>query len=151
MHNERIPIGKMAQMNRVSIPTLRLYDEKGLLKPRYVDPDTGYRYYSIDQNARLDMIAYMRDLDMSLAEIRQALQTEDLALMEALLARKNEQLHQQMRQLKERHDAVERAIQSIERYRKSPATGTLSLEYICLLYTSPSPRDGLLSRMPSSA
>ena len=24
-------------------------------------------------------------------------------------------------------------------------------EYICLLYTSPSPRDGLLSRMPSSA
>ena len=26
-----------------------------------------------------------------------------------------------------------------------------SLPYICLLYTSPSPRDGLLSRMPSSA
>ena len=25
------------------------------------------------------------------------------------------------------------------------------LEYHCLLYTSPSPRDGLLSRMPSSA
>ena len=24
-------------------------------------------------------------------------------------------------------------------------------EYACLLYTSPSPRDGLLSRMPSSA
>ena len=29
---------------------------------------------------------------------------------------------------------------------------TFDLEYIfCLLYTSPSPRDGLLSRMPSSA
>ena len=25
------------------------------------------------------------------------------------------------------------------------------LLYVCLLYTSPSPRDGLLSRMPSSA
>ena len=25
------------------------------------------------------------------------------------------------------------------------------LVYVCLLYTSPSPRDGLLSRMPSSA
>ena len=24
-------------------------------------------------------------------------------------------------------------------------------QFICLLYTSPSPRDGLLSRMPSSA
>ena len=26
-----------------------------------------------------------------------------------------------------------------------------TLDYLCLLYTSPSPRDGLLSRMPSSA
>ena len=28
---------------------------------------------------------------------------------------------------------------------------TAQLSYLCLLYTSPSPRDGLLSRMPSSA
>src|SRR5664279_4582112 len=28
---------------------------------------------------------------------------------------------------------------------------TIMLYYLCLLYTSPSPRDGLLSRMPSSA
>ena len=27
----------------------------------------------------------------------------------------------------------------------------VELLYVCLLYTSPSPRDGLLSRMPSSA
>ena len=30
-------------------------------------------------------------------------------------------------------------------------TQGIPLSYICLLYTSPSPRDGLLSRMPSSA
>ena len=28
---------------------------------------------------------------------------------------------------------------------------TMEMVYTCLLYTSPSPRDGLLSRMPSSA
>jgi len=130
MKEKLLSIGKMALMNRVSISTLRLYDEKGLLKPRYVDSDTGYRYYSMEQNARLDMIAYMKELSMSLSEIAQVLQKEDLALIEELLARKNEQIHQQIRQLKARHDAVERAIQSIERYRKSPVTGTLSLEYI---------------------
>lgn len=125
-----IPIGKMAKINRISIPTLRLYDEKGLLKPRYIDPESGYRYYDIDQNARLDIIAYMKELGMSLSEIKEALEKEDISLIEELLARKNEQLHEQMRQLKARHDAVERAIQSIERCRKSPVTGTLSLEYI---------------------
>ena len=29
--------------------------------------------------------------------------------------------------------------------------GVVLMLYSCLLYTSPSPRDGLLSRMPSSA
>lgn len=120
----------MAKMNRISIPTLRLYDERGLLKPRYIDPETGYRYYDINQNARLDVIVYMKELGMSLAEIEQALQKEDITIIEELLAQKNEQLHEQMRQIKARHDAVERAIQSIERYRKSPTIGTLSLEYI---------------------
>ena len=125
-----IPIGKMAAMNRVSVPTLRLYDEKELLKPRYIDPETGYRYYDINQNARLEMIAYMKELGMSLAQITQVLQKEDISLIEELLSQKNEQIHQQMRQLKAQHDAVERAILSIERYRKSPSTGTFSLEYI---------------------
>ena len=32
-----------------------------------------------------------------------------------------------------------------------PANPDLAQSYDCLLYTSPSPRDGLLSRMPSSA
>ena len=33
----------------------------------------------------------------------------------------------------------------------NPQRGLTDDEMICLLYTSPSPRDGLLSRMPSSA
>ena len=42
-------------------------------------------------------------------------------------------------------------------YLESTASGLTSFSdgqydnYLCLLYTSPSPRDGLLSRMPSSA
>lgn len=130
MKEELLPIGKMAAINRVSISTLRLYDEKGLLKPRYIDPETGYRYYHIDQNARLDMIVYMKELGMSLAQIGEVLNREDISLIEELLSQKNEQIHQQMRDLKAQHGAVERAILSIERYRKSPVTGTFSLEYI---------------------
>ncbi len=130
MKEELLSIGKMAKLNRISISTLRLYDEMGLLVPRYVDPSSGYRYYDIYQNARLDMIAYMKELGMSLSEIANVFQKEDLTLIEEILSQKNEQIHEQIRALKARHDAVERAIMSIERYRKSPATGTMSLEYI---------------------
>ena len=36
-------------------------------------------------------------------------------------------------------------------YAITSIQGKLGHPWICLLYTSPSPRDGLLSRMPSSA
>ena len=130
MKRNLLSIGKMAEMNQTTVPTLRLYDQLGLLKPRHVDGQTGYRYYDINQNARLDMIAYMKELGMSLREIQGVLEAEDIALIEQILARKNEQIHEQMRALRLRHNAVERAIASIERYRKSPATGTIALEYI---------------------
>ncbi len=130
MDNSLLSIGKMSEINGISIPTLRLYDKKGLLKPAYTDAETGYRYYTLQQTARLDIIVYMKELGMSLVEIKDILEKEDVTLIESILAKKNEQLHEQMRKLKEQHDAVERTIAQIERYRKSPTTGTISLEYI---------------------
>ena len=130
MDNGLMSIGKAAEMSHLSVATLRLYDELGLLKPKYKDPETGYRYYDIAQNARLDMIVYMKELGMSLTEIGDVLEKEDIVLIETILTQKNEQLHRQMRELRAQHDAVERAIASIERYRKSPETGTVVLEYI---------------------
>ncbi len=130
MKEQLLSIGRMAEINNTSIPTLRLYDKMGLLKPCYVDQETGYRYYTLSQTARLDIIAYMKDLGMSLTEIGEVLRKEDIAIIEDILVQKDEQLHKQMRELKDRHDAVSRTITQIERYRKSPTTGTTSLEYI---------------------
>jgi len=124
-----LPIGKMAMANRVSVATLRLYDQMGLLAPAYIDEQTGYRYYDIRQSARLDIIRCMRDLEMPLSDIRTLLEKEDLTLIEDLLIRNNEQIHRKMRELHAMHDAIERTIASIERFRKSPVSGTISLEY----------------------
>ena len=43
------------------------------------------------------------------------------------------------------------ALKEIEAAEFEQKAYTKALVYACLLYTSPSPRDGLLSRMPSSA
>ena len=128
--NSLIPIGKMATANKVTIATLRLYDQMGLLKPAFIDPDSGYRYYTIQQTSRLDFIRYMRELGLSLADIQSILEKEDVTLIEEKLIEKNNQIHQQLRELKAMHEAVDRTIQSIERYRKSPASGMISLEFI---------------------
>lgn len=109
MKKQLISIGKMAEINHTTVTTLRLYDEQGLLKPRFVDPQTGYRYYDGHQSARLDMISYMKELGMSLGEIASVLEKEDITLIEQILIQKNEQLHAQLRELRMRHNAVERA------------------------------------------
>lgn len=130
MKQNLLSIGQMARLNHTTVPTLRLYDEMGLLRPSYTDPDTLYRYYDIKQNARFDMIQYMKELGMSLAEVQTVLDSGDLHLIEDILNRKREQVFEQMRQLKIQRDAITRAIASIERYRKSPTEGVTSLEYI---------------------
>jgi effector-binding domain-containing protein len=57
-------------MCRLSIPALRHYDELGLLPPAAVDPDTGYRYYSMAQAIDAERIRTLRFLEMPLPEIR---------------------------------------------------------------------------------
>lgn len=46
-------IGMFAQMNHITVKTLRFYEEQGLLAPAYVDEKNGYRYYTLDQSASL--------------------------------------------------------------------------------------------------
>ncbi|MGE5416787.1 MAG: MerR family transcriptional regulator [Acidobacteriota bacterium] len=69
-------IGVFSKMNRVTIKTLRYYDEIGLLSPGYVDSATGYRYYSSDQLPRLHRIMALKQVGFSLGEINALLEKE---------------------------------------------------------------------------
>lgn len=42
-------IGETAKINNISIQALRHYDKIGILKPAYIDLNTNYRYYTINQ------------------------------------------------------------------------------------------------------
>jgi DNA-binding transcriptional MerR regulator len=65
-----IPIGEFASTSRLSQKALRLYAQNGLLPPAWIDPNSGYRYYRVDQLRRATLIALLRRSGMSLAEIR---------------------------------------------------------------------------------
>jgi DNA-binding transcriptional MerR regulator len=65
-----LPIGEFATASRLSPKALRLYGENGLLPPAWVDPGSGYRYYSPDQLREATLIAFLRRSEMPLGEIR---------------------------------------------------------------------------------
>jgi DNA-binding transcriptional MerR regulator len=62
-------IGSFAQVAKVSVRTLRHYDDVGLLRPARVDPASGYRFYEAAQLPRLNRIIVLKELGFTLAEI----------------------------------------------------------------------------------
>ncbi|MFE0509975.1 MerR family transcriptional regulator [Streptomyces sp. NPDC058964] len=74
-----LTIGAFAKASRLSPKALRLYDELELLRPARVDPETGYRYYAVEQLARARLVAWLRRLGMPLASIRQVCALEPAA------------------------------------------------------------------------
>ncbi len=68
-----LKIGEFAKLGQVSPKALRLYDERGLLRPAWTDRFTGYRYYAQEQLARLHGILALKDLGFSLEQIGELL------------------------------------------------------------------------------
>ena len=60
--------GEFARMAHVTIRTIRYYDNKGLLKPSFVN-ESGYRMYSDEDFLKLQKILSLKYLGFSLKEI----------------------------------------------------------------------------------
>ena len=77
-----VPIGQFAAASRLSPKALRLYDDNGLLPPARVDPDSGYRYYRLEQPRTATIIQLLRRCGMPLAEIRAFLASPSAAALD---------------------------------------------------------------------
>ncbi len=66
-------IGQFSKITGLTVKTIRLYHEKGLLTPGWIDQQTGYRYFDSRNVEQARAIAYLRELAFPLAEIKQIL------------------------------------------------------------------------------
>lgn len=131
MDLQRLSIGQMAELNHVTIQTLRLYDRQNLLKPQMVDEASGYRYYHITQSARLDLIQNMKMYGMTLAQIGEALEeNKDAAALQALLEKQACTVDKRIQQLISTRNAIRRTIDNYKKYEAMPKDGEIFLEYI---------------------
>ena len=82
MKKSLLKIGEMAALNHVSTQTLRLYAKEKLLEPEYLDSETGYRYYTLEQCAKLDLIRALKSCRLSLQQIGEifSLSSQELLL-----------------------------------------------------------------------
>lgn len=74
-------IGDFASAVNIPVKTLRYYDEIDLLKPSYQDCYTGYRYYEKEQIYEIEKIKKLKELDLSLKEIKEYLETNNMDIL----------------------------------------------------------------------
>ena len=111
-----LKIGDFSRICQVTIKTLRHYDRLGLLKPAEVDRFTNHRYYTLAQVARLNRILALKDMGLSLEQIGDMLDDDDLSpeQVRGILRLKQAELADEVRQAQQRLRRVENRIQMME-------------------------------------
>ncbi|HDL19393.1 MAG TPA: MerR family transcriptional regulator, partial [Bacteroidetes bacterium] len=69
----KFSIGEFSRITALSIKSLRLYHEKGLLVPAEVDTSSGYRFYDEKNYEVAKSIKILKEYEFSLAEIKEIL------------------------------------------------------------------------------
>lgn len=114
-------IGEFARLGGVSIRTLRHYDDIDLLRPATVDPETGYRGYSATQLGQLNRVMALKELGLTLGQIRRLLDGVTLGEMHGMLILRRAQLELELEQRKNHLLGVEARLRSIAREDGMPA------------------------------
>jgi DNA-binding transcriptional MerR regulator len=107
MSSEGLKVGELARRTGLTVRTLHHYDEIGLLKPSQ-HTDAGYRLYTVRDIARLQHVLSLRQLGLSLEEVRDCLDRPGFSPLEVIelhLARLREQIDSE-RRLCERLEAI---------------------------------------------
>ena len=136
-----MPIGVFSRITGLSHRALRLYADRGLLPPAYVDPETGYRSYDVHSIRAAEMIRLLRRLDVPLAEMRAYIDAAADDRMAETIRQQRARLEQEQARL----DAAFRLLGRIDEldgmFREAPAVELLDLPgERCLRWSGRMPR-----------
>lgn len=113
-------IGQVAALFHLSVSTLRYYEKNGLLLPEFVNPDSGYRYYSARQFEVLNTIRYLRALDMPLPEIADFLRNREVFRMEEKLTRQKAAVRDKIEALSRIERKIDNRLQTLREAQSRP-------------------------------
>lgn len=114
-------IGMFSRITQTSIGQLRYYDDIGLLKPAYIDPQTGYRYYELDQMNTLNRILNLKALGLALEDIAHLLyDTPAPEAIRRLLQQQKAQVELALRQGYEQLQRIEDHLDCLNQYGELP-------------------------------
>ena len=96
---EYLTTGEFAELFGVKKQTMFHYDDMGIFRPEIVG-DNGYRYYSYDQMETFSIILMLRELGLSIAEIREQIDSRSPEELVELLESKRKDIDRKIERLR---------------------------------------------------
>ncbi|MFR6147204.1 MerR family transcriptional regulator, partial [Neglectibacter timonensis] len=124
-------VGETAKIVKTTSETLRHYDRIGLVKPSRKEEWTGYRYYSKQDIVRLNTIRALRSMELSLGEIREVLEYDDLQKIVGFLERAERKADEKIAELQYCKAKIQLARKDYEKKRqgRQPVDGPFLQEF----------------------
>lgn len=73
-------IGEFSKITKLTVKTLRYYDEENILKPSYRNEENGYRFYEENDFKKAELIVLLRNLGFSISEVKDVLSNYETSL-----------------------------------------------------------------------
>ena len=101
-------------MLKISLDTLRYYNEIQLLNPDYINPSNNYRFYSEEQVKELLNIIDLKECGFNLDEIKAIIKLNDKTNMKQMFARKEAELLNQSEKINLSLEKIRTKVKVIE-------------------------------------
>jgi len=109
-------------MTFLSVKALRHYHDVGLLPPAEIDPATGYRRYDVTQVPTAQVIRRLRELGMSLDDVRVVMQAPDVGA-------RNDAISAHLRRMEGELERTRATVKALRTLLDEKAPPAIAVEY----------------------
>ncbi|MDW0116817.1 GyrI-like domain-containing protein [Sporosarcina thermotolerans] len=106
-----LSIGKTAHLVGLTIKAIKHYEEIGLVYPSYVNPESGYRFYTQKEQQQLVRIKTLRNFGVSLSDILR----EGDDQMDRLLKNRKKEIENEINELQGKMEGIDQLLNKGEK------------------------------------
>ncbi len=134
-----LSISDFAKLRNVNSKSLRYYERIGALIPAYTDPETGYRYYALEQLVEMDMILMCLELNIPLRDAEQYRRSDQTLDIRHLLQDGQQRALEKLTHLRNTMQQMEEALRRIDENQRYQKQEGLYQRHLCqrLILRSP--------------
>lgn len=132
--------GELARLFNIPKQTMLYYDKTGVLQPEFI-AENGYRYYATPQYLTLEIILFLRKMDISVPDIRNFLQHKSREEILKVIAKRENECRQQIQEAEMLMHSLGNYREALEKSRSLPLNQVLPESCSdCRMYLTPIPK-----------